>query len=69
MAMTLRLTDDEQAELASALPQRASRCRKPPNTPSHEYVAHGAHRDRVAAAERQITRYSTLTLSGALASD
>jgi plasmid stability protein len=56
MAMTLRLTDDEQ----SALRQRAERegisMQDAARRAVRDYVAKGEHRDRVATAAQRIKR-------------
>jgi plasmid stability protein len=56
MAMTLRLTDDEQ----SALRQRAERegisMQDAARRAVRDYVAKGQHRDRVATAAQRIKR-------------
>lgn len=50
MAMTLRLTDDEQAGLRQRAAAEGISMQEAARTAVREFVAKGQHRDRVAAA-------------------
>jgi plasmid stability protein len=54
MAMTLRLTDDEQAALRERAAAEGISMQDAARRAVREYVARGAHRDRVAAAAQRI---------------
>ena len=54
MAMTLRLTDDEQTALRERAAAEGISMQDAARRAVREYVARGAHRDRVAAAARRI---------------
>ena len=54
MAMTLRLTDNEQAELRERAAAEGISLQDAARRAVREYVARGAHRDRVAAAAQLI---------------
>jgi plasmid stability protein len=54
MLMTLRLTDDEQAALRERAAAEGISMQDAARRAVREYVARGAHQDRVAAAARRI---------------
>jgi hypothetical protein len=54
MAMTLRLTDDEQAALRERAEAEGISMQDAARRAVREYVARGAHRDRVAEAAQQV---------------
>jgi plasmid stability protein len=54
MAMTLRLTEDEQAALRDRAATEGISMQDAARRAVREYVARGAHRERVAAAARRI---------------
>jgi hypothetical protein len=59
MAMTLRLTDEEQAALRERARVEGISMQEAARRAVREYVAHGHHRDRVsAAAERVIEAHA-----------
>lgn len=54
MAMTLRLTDDEQAALRERAAAEGISMQDAARRAVREYVARGAHRDRVVAAAQRV---------------
>jgi plasmid stability protein len=54
MAMTLRLTDEEQAALRERASAEGISMQDAARRAVREYIARGAHGDRVAAAARRI---------------
>lgn len=59
MAMTLRLTDDEQAQLREHALRHGISMQDAARAAVREYVARGKHRDRVgAAADAVITAHA-----------
>jgi plasmid stability protein len=54
MAMTLRLTDDEQAALRERAAAEGISMQDAARRAVREYVARGSHRDRVAAAAQRV---------------
>jgi plasmid stability protein len=55
MAMTLRLTDEEQAALRERAAQEGVSMQDAARRAVREYLNRGAHRDRVAAAAERVT--------------
>jgi len=55
MAMTLRLTDEEQAALRERAAQEGVSMQDAARRAVREYLNRGAHRDRVAAAAARVT--------------
>lgn len=56
MAMTLRLTDEEQAALRERAALEGASMQEAARRAVREYIARGDHRDRVAAAAELITQ-------------
>ncbi len=56
MAMTLRLTDDEQAALRERAAAEGISLQDAARQAVRAYVAAGQHRDRVSAAARRVIR-------------
>ena len=56
MAMTLRLTEDEQSALQSRADAEGISMQEAARRAIREYVARAEHRDRVARAAERITR-------------
>ena len=56
MAMTLRLTDDEQAALQARAAAEGISMQEAARKAVRAYVAAGQHRDRVSAAARRVIR-------------
>ncbi len=56
MAMTLRLTDEEQAALRERAALEGTSMQDAARRAVREYIAKGDHRDRVAAAAELITQ-------------
>ena len=56
MAMTLRLTEDEQSALQSRADAEGISMQEAARRAIREYVARAEHRDRVARAVERITR-------------
>lgn len=54
MAMTLRLTDDEQAALRERSEVEGISMQEAARRAVREYVVHGRHRDRVSAAASRV---------------
>lgn len=54
MAMTLRLTEDEQAALRERAEAEGISMQEAARRAVREYVVHGRHRDRVSAAARRV---------------
>ena len=54
MAMTLRLTEDEQAALHERAEAEGISMQEAARRGVREYVVHGRHRDRVSAAARRV---------------
>jgi hypothetical protein len=54
MAMTLRLTDDEQAALRQRAEREGISMQDAARRAIRDYIAHGEHRDRVAAAAERV---------------
>ena len=54
MAMTLRLTDDEQAALRQRAEQEGISMQDAARRAVREYIATGEHRDRVTAAAGRV---------------
>lgn len=54
MAMTLRLTDDEQRALQERAEAEGISMQEAARRAVRDYVARGDHRDRVAAATRRV---------------
>lgn len=54
MAMTLRLTDDEQAALRERARVEGISMQEAARRAVRDYVARGQHRERVAAAARRV---------------
>ncbi len=54
MAITLRLTDDEQAALRERAAAEGISMQDAARRSVRDYVAGGAHRDRVAAAAQRV---------------
>jgi hypothetical protein len=54
MAMTLRLTDDEQTALRERADAEGISMQEAARRAVREYIAHGQHRDRVSAAARRV---------------
>jgi hypothetical protein len=54
MAMTLRLTDDEQTSLRERADAEGISMQEAARRAVREYVTHGQHRDRVSAAARRV---------------
>jgi hypothetical protein len=54
MAMTLRLSDDEQAALRERAQLEGISMQEAARRAVRDYVSHGAHRDRVSAAARRV---------------
>jgi len=54
MAMTLRLTDDEQAALRERAEREGISMQDAARRAVREYVAHGEHQDRVSAAAARV---------------
>jgi hypothetical protein len=54
MAMTLRLTDDEQAALRERAAAEGISMQDAARRAVREYIAHGAHRDRVSSAAKRV---------------
>jgi hypothetical protein len=54
MAMTLRLTPDEQAALSERAAAEGVSMQEAARRAVREYVIHGQHRDRVSAAARRV---------------
>ena len=55
MAMTLRLTDEEQAALRDRAAAEGISMQEAARRAVREFVARGEHRDRVRAAARAVT--------------
>jgi hypothetical protein len=55
MAMTLRLTDDEQAALRERAQQEGISMQDAARRAVREYIARGDHRDRVREAAERVT--------------
>jgi hypothetical protein len=55
MAMTLRLTEEEQAALRQRADAEGISMQEAARRAVRDYVAHGRHRDRVRAATDRIT--------------
>jgi hypothetical protein len=56
VAMTLRLTDDEQAALRERAGIEGISMQEAARRAVREYVTHGWHRDRVSAAAERVMR-------------
>jgi len=56
MAMTLRLTDEEQAALRRRAEREGISMQDAARRAVRDYVAEGEHRDRVAAAAKRVRR-------------
>jgi hypothetical protein len=56
MAMTLRLTDDEQAALRERAEQEGISMQEAARRAVRDYVARGEHRSRVSAAARRVLK-------------
>jgi hypothetical protein len=54
MAMTLRLTEDEQTSLRERADAEGISMQEAARRAVREYVTHGQHRDRVSAAARRV---------------
>jgi plasmid stability protein len=54
MAMTLRLTEDEQAALRERAEAEGISMQEAARRAVREYVVHGGHRDRVSAAAGRV---------------
>jgi hypothetical protein len=54
MAMTLRLTEDEQEALRERAEAEGISMQEAARRAVREYVAHGGHRDRVSSAARRV---------------
>jgi len=54
MAMTLRLTEDEQAALRERAEAEGISTQEAARRAVREYVVHGRHRDRVSAAAGRV---------------
>lgn len=54
MAMTLRLTDDEQAALRQRAQREGISMQDAARRAVRDYIAYGQHRDRVAAAAERV---------------
>lgn len=54
MAMTLRLTEDEQAALRERAESEGISMQEAARRAVREYVVQGQHRDRVSAAARRV---------------
>jgi len=54
MAMTLRLTEDEQAALRERAEAEGVSMQEAARRAVREYVVHGRHSDRVSAAARRV---------------
>jgi plasmid stability protein len=54
MAMTLRLTDDEQAALRERAAVEGISMQEAARRAVREYVSHGQHRDRVSGAAGRV---------------
>lgn len=54
MAMTLRLTEDEQAALRERAQSEGISMQEAARRAVRDYVAQGQHRDRVSAAARRV---------------
>ena len=54
MAMTLRLTEDEQAALRERAEAEGISMQQAARRAVREYVVHGRHRDRVSAAAGRV---------------
>ncbi len=54
MAMTLRLTDDEQAALRERAEAEGISMQEAARRAVRDYVSRGQHRDRVSAAARRV---------------
>ncbi len=54
MAMTLRLTEDEQAALRERAEAEGISMQEAARRAVREYVVHGRHRDRVSDAARRV---------------
>ena len=63
MAMTLRLTDDEQAALRERAAAEGISMQEAARRAVREYVAHGSHRERVSAAAARVIRAHAEALS------
>jgi hypothetical protein len=55
MAMTLRLTDEEQAALRDRAAHEGISMQDAARRAVREYIRRGEHRDRVASAARRVT--------------
>jgi hypothetical protein len=55
MAMTLRLTEDEQTALRGRAEAEGISMQEAARRAVRDYVAHGRHRDRVSAAAKRVT--------------
>ena len=55
MAMTLRLTEDEQTALRERAEAEGISMQEAARRAVRDYVAHGRHRDRVSAAAKRVT--------------
>jgi hypothetical protein len=55
MAMTLRLTEDEQTALRGRAEVEGISMQEAARRAVRDYVAHGRHRDRVSAAAKRVT--------------
>lgn len=55
MAMTLRLTDEEQAALRDRATQEGISMQDAARRAVRDYIARGEHRSRVAAAAERVT--------------
>jgi len=62
MAMTLRLTDDEQAALKERAEAEGISMQDAARRAVRAYVADGAHRDRVSAATEKVIAQHTEAL-------
>lgn len=56
MAMTLRLTEDEQEALRERAEREGISMQDAARRAVREYVTNGAHRDRVSAAARRVMK-------------
>jgi predicted transcriptional regulator len=56
MAMTLRLTDDEQVALRERADAEGVSMQEAARRAVREYVARGQHRDRVSAAAQRVMK-------------
>lgn len=62
MAMTLRLTEDEQAALRDRAEREGISMQDAARRAVREYVAKGEHRDRVATAADRVRRAHAVAL-------